>query len=67
MLEYLQSVDHNVCLTSIDFAGFSSRSYLMKDLLEEYPTIKKIAIDTFTLGNEILLDSQFLLSNSQLL
>lgn len=55
MLEYLQSVDHNVCLASIDFARFSSRSYLIKDLLEEYPTVKKIGIDTFTVDNEILL------------
>lgn len=34
MLEYLQSVGHNVCLTSINFAGLSSRSYLIKALLK---------------------------------
>lgn len=68
MLEYLQSIDHNICLASIDFAGISSRSHLVKDLLEECPVIKKIAIETFISNNEILLlDSQLLLSDNQLL
>lgn len=68
MLEYLQSIDHNICLASIDFAGISSRSHFVKDLLEECPVIKKIAIETFIFNNEILLlDSQLLLSDNQLL
>lgn len=68
MLEYLHSIDHNICLASIDFAGISSRSHLVKDLLEECPVIKKMAIKTFTSDNEILLlDSQPLLSDNQLL
>ncbi|KAI8096325.1 uncharacterized protein BX664DRAFT_258100, partial [Halteromyces radiatus] len=33
MLEYIQAVDHNVCLVSIDFAGLSSRSHIVKDFL----------------------------------
>ena len=68
MLEYLQSIDDDICLTSIDFAGIASRAYLVKDLLEEYPIIKKVAIETFTSNNEILLpDSQLLLSDNQVL
>ncbi|KAI7866947.1 uncharacterized protein EV154DRAFT_540974 [Mucor mucedo] len=68
MLEYLQSIDHDICLTSIDFAGIASRAYLVKDLLEEYPIIKKVAIETFISNNEILLlDSQLLLSDNQVL
>ncbi|KAI8086738.1 uncharacterized protein BX664DRAFT_351129 [Halteromyces radiatus] len=46
MLKYLQSVDHNVCLASIDFAGLSSRSYIIKDFLEEYSAIKKLTLMT---------------------
>lgn len=68
ILEYFQSVDHNICLASIDFTRLSSRSYLMKDSLEEYPVIKKIVIENFTPDNKILLlDSQLLLSGNQLL
>ncbi|KAI9359143.1 hypothetical protein BD770DRAFT_320275, partial [Pilaira anomala] len=53
MLEYLQCINHNICLASIDFAGICSRSYLVKDLLEEFSVIKKIAIETFISDNEI--------------
>ncbi|KAG2203629.1 hypothetical protein INT47_011723 [Mucor saturninus] len=68
MLEYLQSIDHDVCLTSINFAGISSHSHLIKDLLEEYPVIKKVAIETYVSNNEIfLLDSELLLSNNKVL
>ncbi|KAI8096331.1 uncharacterized protein BX664DRAFT_323677 [Halteromyces radiatus] len=68
MLEYIQAVDHNVCLVSIDFAGLSSRSHIVKDFLEEFHAIKKIAIETFSFDNEVLLlDSQQLKSDNQLL
>ncbi|KAI9018736.1 hypothetical protein CLU79DRAFT_705389, partial [Phycomyces nitens] len=68
MLEYFQSVDHNICLVSIDFAGLSSRPHLVKDLLEEYPAIKKIVIETFKHDNKVqILDSELLLSDDQLL
>ncbi|KAI7851507.1 hypothetical protein BDC45DRAFT_571992 [Circinella umbellata] len=68
MLEYLQSVDHNVCLVSIDYAGLSSHSHLIKGLLEDYPVIKKIAIETFSFDNKIqLFDSDRLQSDDQLL
>ncbi|KAG1470506.1 hypothetical protein G6F56_002649 [Rhizopus delemar] len=68
ILEYYQSIDHDICLASIDFAGIFSRSHLVKDLLEECPVIKKISIETFISDNEILLlDSQLLLSDNQLL
>ncbi|KAG1040239.1 hypothetical protein G6F43_012332 [Rhizopus delemar] len=55
MLEYLSSVDHDICLTSIDFAGLASRTNDIIQLVEDNPSIKKIAIDTFAISNEVFL------------
>ncbi|KAG1534264.1 hypothetical protein G6F49_013390 [Rhizopus delemar] len=55
MLEYLSSVDHDICLTSIDFAGLTSRTNDIIQLVEDNPSIKKIAIDTFAISNEVFL------------
>ena len=53
MLHYLQSTDCDICLVSIDYAGLTSRSQELKRLIENNDKIKKIAIDTFALDNEI--------------
>ncbi|KAG2228722.1 hypothetical protein INT48_007455, partial [Thamnidium elegans] len=55
MLEYLGSVDHDICLISIDFAGLTSRANDIIQLIEDNPSIKKIAIDTFTISDEVFL------------
>lgn len=47
MLEYLQSVKHQVCLVSVDFAGLCSRSHIIRNFLDEYPSTKKIIIENF--------------------
>ncbi|KAI7893289.1 uncharacterized protein EV154DRAFT_417191, partial [Mucor mucedo] len=40
MFMYLQSIDHDIFLASIDFASIASRGHIVKDMLEEY-TVKK--------------------------
>lgn len=68
MLKYLYSIDHNICLGSIDFSGLSSGSHITKELLEENSRIKKVLIETFTLSNEVFIcNSEQLLSNTELL
>jgi hypothetical protein len=68
MLKYLQSVKHDVCLVSLDFAGLSSRSHQVKELLDKNPSIKKVAIETFAVSNEVFIyDSNTLLSDVKLL
>ncbi len=68
MLQYLNSVDRNICLVSLDFSGLSSRSYQVKELLETYLCIKKIAVETFAVCNEVFIfDSETLLSEAKLL
>ncbi|KAI9011867.1 hypothetical protein CLU79DRAFT_771648 [Phycomyces nitens] len=68
MLKYVQSVKHDVCLVSLDFSGLSSRSHHVKDLLEKNPSIKKIAMETFAVSNEVFIyDSDKLLSDVKLL
>lgn len=62
MLKYLHSAKHNVCLVSLDFPGLSSRSHQVKELLEKNPSIKKVAIETFAVSNEVFIyDSGILL------
>lgn len=68
MLHYLQSSQHDICLVSIDYAGLTSRPQELKKLIENNDRIKKIAIDTFALDNEIrLFDAELLASDSNLL
>lgn len=68
MLQYLQSADHDICLVSIDYAGLTSRSQELTRLMENNPMIKRIAIDTFALDNEIhLYDTELLASDHTLL
>lgn len=64
MLRYLQSADHDICLVSINYAGLASRSQDIKRLIENNDKIKKIAINTFALDNEIhLYDTKLLASD----
>lgn len=68
MMKYLHSTKHNVCQVSIDFPGLSSRSHQVKELLEKNPSIKKVAIETFAVSNEVFIyDSETLLSDPKLL
>lgn len=68
MLEYLYSVKHRVCLVAIDFADLSSRSHQVKELLEEYPSIERVAIETFAVTNEVFIyDAKMLLSDTKLI
>jgi hypothetical protein len=67
-MKYLHSTKYNVCLVSIDFPGLSSRFHQVKGLLEKNPSIKKVAIETFAVPNEVFIyDSETLLSDTKLL
>jgi hypothetical protein len=55
MLEYVKSVNHDICLVSTDFSGLTSRTHDIKHLIEDNPAIKKIAIEIFTVSNEVFL------------
>lgn len=68
MLTYLKSVKHDVCLVSIDFAGLTSRTHDIIQLIENNPAIKKIAIETFNVANELyLFSSDSLTADTELL
>ncbi|KAI9267002.1 hypothetical protein BY458DRAFT_437561, partial [Sporodiniella umbellata] len=68
MLIYLKSIKHNVCLVSIDFAGLTTRTQDIIQLIETNPAIKKIAIETFTVANELFLfDTDSLKADTELL
>ncbi|KAI8093995.1 hypothetical protein BDF21DRAFT_407690 [Thamnidium elegans] len=68
MLVYLKSVKHDVCLVSVDFAGLTTRTHDIVQLIETNPAIKKIAIETFTVANELFLfDSESLTTDAELL
>lgn len=55
LLTYLKSVSHDVCLVAIDFAGITTRSEDIIKLVETNPSLKKIAIATFTQCNEVFI------------
>ncbi|RCH80362.1 hypothetical protein CU098_005056 [Rhizopus stolonifer] len=68
LLTYLKGIDHDVCLVTIDFAGITTRSQDIVNLVEANPSLKKIAIETFALCNELFLfDTQELVRNNDLL
>lgn len=68
LLEYINSCDHDICLISIGFAGLTTRSIDLVNLIENNPAIKIIAIETFTLNNEIFIfDAQDLQNNQKIL
>lgn len=68
MLEHLNAVNHNICLVSIDFAGWTSRTNNIIQLIEDNPFIKKIAMDTFTVSKEVFLfDADSLKTDDKLL
>ncbi|KAI7897740.1 uncharacterized protein BX663DRAFT_533702 [Cokeromyces recurvatus] len=49
--EQLDKVDGTTQV--LDFAGLSSRSHHVQELLKTYPAIKKVAVDTFMISNEL--------------
>ncbi|KAI7869246.1 hypothetical protein BDF14DRAFT_1723123 [Spinellus fusiger] len=68
LLTYLKSIDHHVCLVSIDFAGITTRSQDIVNLVEVNPSLKMIAIETFALCNEVFIfDTAKLITNNDLL
>ncbi|KAI7902999.1 uncharacterized protein BX663DRAFT_509158 [Cokeromyces recurvatus] len=68
LLEYINSCDHDICLISIGFAGLTTRSSDLVNLIEKNPAIKKIAIETFAINNEVFIfDAQNLQNNKKIL
>ncbi|KAG2212407.1 hypothetical protein INT47_001768, partial [Mucor saturninus] len=67
-IEYLNASRHSICLAVLDFAGLSSRSHHFQGLLNDYPVIKKVAVDTFMFSNELFIyDTCDLKANTNLL
>ncbi|KAI9025811.1 hypothetical protein CLU79DRAFT_698933, partial [Phycomyces nitens] len=68
LLVYLKSVDHDVCLVTIDFAGITTRSEDIVNLVEANPFLKRIAVETFTQCNEVFIfDTEALVKDNSLL
>ncbi|ORE00700.1 hypothetical protein BCV72DRAFT_107470 [Rhizopus microsporus var. microsporus] len=67
-IKYLNASRHSICLAVLDFAGLSSRSHHVQELLKDYPVIKKVAVDTFMFSNELFIyDTRDLKANTNLL
>jgi hypothetical protein len=67
-IKYLNASKHSICLVVLDFSGLSSRSHHVQELLKDYPAIKKVAVDTFMLSNELFIyDTSDLKANANLL
>ncbi|KAG2216306.1 hypothetical protein INT45_011238 [Circinella minor] len=67
-LAYNQSVDHDICLGYHDFAGITTRSEDIIDLVEANPSLKKIAVDTFAQSNDVFIfDTEKLIEDNALL
>lgn len=54
-LEYVKASNHSICLISIDFYGITTISSDLVQLIENSTAIKKIAIETFAIDNEVYL------------
>ncbi|CEP09834.1 hypothetical protein, partial, partial [Parasitella parasitica] len=54
-IKYLNASKHPICLVVLDFAGLSSRSHHVQELLTDYPEIKKVAVDTFMFSDELFI------------
>ncbi|KAG2216305.1 hypothetical protein INT45_011237 [Circinella minor] len=68
LLAYIHSVDHNICLVTIDFGGITRRSEDIIDLVEANPSLKKIAVDTFAQSNDVFIfDTEKLIEDNALL
>ncbi|KAG1162802.1 hypothetical protein G6F37_001816 [Rhizopus arrhizus] len=61
LLEYINSCDHDICLISIGFAGLTTRSIDLVNLIKDNPAIKKIAIE----NNEVFIFVAQNLQNDQ--
>ncbi|OAD70841.1 hypothetical protein PHYBLDRAFT_64084 [Phycomyces blakesleeanus NRRL 1555(-)] len=68
LLVYLKSVHHDVCLVTIDFAGITTRSEDIVNLVEANPSLKRIAVETFAQCNEVFIfDTERLVKDNGLL
>lgn len=68
LLEYINSCGHGICLISIGFSGLTTRSIGLVNLIEDNPAIKKIAIETFAMNNEVFIfDAQSLQNDKRIL
>ncbi|KAL0075651.1 hypothetical protein J3Q64DRAFT_1703071 [Phycomyces blakesleeanus] len=68
LLVYLKSFHHDVCLVTIDFAGITTRSEDIVNLVEANPSLKRIAVETFAQCNEVFLfDTERLVKDNGLL
>lgn len=55
MLAYISTVQHDLCLVVLDYAGLSSRGALVKDFLEQHPSIKKVVIDLYNAQHKMII------------
>ncbi|KAI8080683.1 uncharacterized protein B0P05DRAFT_453941, partial [Gilbertella persicaria] len=53
LLVSLKPVDHGIFLSSIDFAGLTTRSSNLLRLIEDNHAIMRIEIKTFAINNEL--------------
>ncbi|KAI8982322.1 hypothetical protein BDF20DRAFT_866255 [Mycotypha africana] len=67
-IDFLKFLEKNtkVCVISIDYAGLTTNSMDLKNLLREYPSLQKIFIDLFFYENQfIYFDNEQLLNNPE--
>ncbi|KAL0082948.1 hypothetical protein J3Q64DRAFT_1642054, partial [Phycomyces blakesleeanus] len=68
LLAYLKSVHHDVCVVTIDFSGITTRSEDIVKLVEANPSLKRIAVETFSQCNEVFIfDTERLVKDNNLL
>lgn len=68
LLEYINSCGHDICLILIGFSGLTTRNIDLVNLIEDNPAIKKIAIETFAMNNEVFIfDAQSLQNDKRIL
>lgn len=64
MLAYMSTVQHDLCLVFLDYAGLCSRGALVKAFLEQHPTIKKVVIDIYNSDHQtIILDASAIIKD----
>ncbi|CEJ02363.1 hypothetical protein RMCBS344292_16370 [Rhizopus microsporus] len=67
-IKYINASKHSICLAVLDFGGLSSRYHHVQKLLKDYPAIKKVAVDTFMISDELFIyDTDDLKANASLL
>lgn len=67
MLAYISTVRHDLCLVVLDYAGLYSRGALVKDFLEQHPSIEKVVIDLYNAQRKlIVLDASTIIKDSSM-